>query len=236
MKKYSYVGISFIILIFGIIVFPKIMDRIENQSINDTKRLSLSDELSFIKLDGKNRKVEDFLFLNQDSLLIGNEDFKGKVYVAEFFFTRCPSICIEMNKNMKILDELYGDREDFGIASFTIDPENDTPTALKKYSELIDVKSKNWHFLTGDIDEIYALSNKGFNIFSSINEKVAGGFEHQGFFALVDQNGYIRSRLNDYGTPLVYYSGISNENESVQGIEMIKEDIEKLLNEDYGKK
>ena len=212
------------------------MDRIENQSINDTKRLSLSDELSFIKLDGKNRKVEEFLFLNQDSLLIGNEDFKGKVYVAEFFFTRCPSICIEMNKNMKILDELYGEREDFGIASFTIDPENDTPTALKKYSELIDVKSKNWHFLTGDIDEIYALSNKGFNIFSSINEKVAGGFEHQGFFALVDQNGYIRSRLNDYGTPLVYYSGISNENESIQGIEMIKEDIEKLLNEDYGKK
>ena len=236
MKKYSYVGISFIILIFGIIVFPKIMDRIENQSINDTKRLSLSDELSFIKLDGKNRKVEEFLFLNQDSLLIGNEDFKGKVYVAEFFFTRCPSICIEMNKNMKILDELYGEREDFGIASFTIDPENDTPTALKKYSELIDVKSKNWHFLTGDIDEIYALSNKGFNIFSSINEKVAGGFEHQGFFALVDQNGYIRSRVNDYGTPLVYYSGISNENESIQGIEMIKEDIEKLLNEDYGKK
>ena len=236
MKKYSYVGISFIILIFGIIVFPKIMDRIENQSINDTKRLSLSDDLSFIKLDGKNRKVEDFLFLNQDSLLIGNEDFKGKVYVAEFFFTRCPSICIEMNKNMKILDELYGEREDFGIASFTIDPENDTPTALKKYSELIDVKSKNWHFLTGDIDEIYALSNKGFNIFSSINEKVAGGFEHQGFFALVDQNGYIRSRVNDYGTPIVYYSGISNENESIQGIEMIKEDIEKLLNEDYGKK
>lgn len=236
MKKYSYVGISFIILIFGIIVFPKIMDRIENQSINDTKRLSLSDELSFIKLDGKNRKVEDFLFLNQDSLLIGNEDFKGKVYVAEFFFTRCPSICIEMNKNMKTLDELYGEREDFGIASFTIDPENDTPTALKKYSELIDVKSKNWHFLTGDIDEIYALSNKGFNIFSSINEKVAGGFEHQGFFALVDQNGYIRSRVNDYGTPIVYYSGISNENESIQGIEMIKEDIEKLLNEDYGKK
>ena len=236
MKKYSYVGISFIILIFGIIVFPKIMDRIENQSISDTKRLSLSEDLSFIKLDGKNRKVEDFLFLNQDSLLIGNEDFKGKVYVAEFFFTRCPSICIEMNKNMKILDELFGDREDFGIVSFTIDPENDTPTVLKKYSELIDVKSKNWHFLTGDIDEIYALSNKGFNIFSSINEKVAGGFEHQGFFALVDQNGYIRSRLNDYGTPLVYYSGISNENESIQGIEMIKEDIEKLLNEDYGKK
>ncbi|MDA7730931.1 SCO family protein [Flavobacteriaceae bacterium] len=230
MKKYSYIGISFIVLIFGIIFFPRIMDRIENESINDSKRLSISDELSFIKLNGEKRKVADFLFLNQDSLFISNQDFKGKVFVAEFFFTRCPSICIEMNKNMKILDELYGDRGDFGIASFTIDPENDTPTTLKKYSELIEVKSKNWHFLTGDKKDIYELSNKGFNIFSSINEAVDGGFEHQGFFALIDKDGYIRSRVNDYGTPIVYYSGITNENEDEQGIEMIKEDIDKLLN------
>jgi protein SCO1/2 len=207
------------------------MDRIENQSISDTKRLSKSDELSFIKLNGEKRKVADFLFLNQDSLFISNQDFNGKVFVAEFFFTRCPSICIEMNKNMKILDELYGDRDDFGIASFTIDPENDTPTTLKKYSELIEVKSKSWHFLTGDKEDIYELSNKGFNIFSSINEAVEGGFEHQGFFALIDKDGYIRSRANNFGTPIVYYSGITIENENVQGIEMIKEDIEKLLNE-----
>jgi len=206
------------------------MDRIENESINDSKRLSISDELSYIKLNGEKRKVADFLFLNQDSLFISNQDFKGKVFVAEFFFTRCPSICIEMNKNMKILDELYGDRDDFGIASFTIDPENDTPTTLKKYSELIEVKSKNWHFLTGDKKDIYELSNKGFNIFSSINEAVDGGFEHQGFFALIDKDGYIRSRVNNYGTPIVYYSGITNENEDEQGIEMIKEDIDKLLN------
>ena len=230
MKKYSYIGVSFIVLIFGIIFFPRIMERIENQSISDTKRLSKSDELSYIKLNQEKRKVADFLFLNQDSLFISNQDFNGKVFVAEFFFTRCPSICIEMNKNMKILDELYGDRDDFGIASFTIDPEDDTPTTLKKYSELIEVKSKNWHFLTGDKEDIYELSNKGFNIFSSINEAVEGGFEHQGFFALIDKDGYIRSRVNDFGTPIVYYSGITNENEDVQGIEMIKEDIDKLLN------
>ena len=206
------------------------MERIENQSISDTIRLSKSDELSYIKLNQEKRKVADFLFLNQDSLFISNQDFNGKVFVAEFFFTRCPSICIEMNKNMKILDELYGDRDDFGIASFTIDPENDTPTTLKKYSELIEVKSKNWHFLTGDKEDIYELSNKGFNIFSSVNEAVEGGFEHQGFFALIDKDGYIRSRVNDFGTPIVYYSGITNENEDVQGIELIKEDIDKLLN------
>ena len=229
MKKYSYVGISFVILIFGIIFFPKVMDRIENQSISESTRLAKSENLSFIKLNSEKRKVPEFLFLNQDSLLISNEDFIGKVFVVEFFFTRCPSICIEINKNMKILDEIYGDRKDFGIASFTIDPDNDTPTTLKKYSELLEVKSKNWHFLTGDKKDIYELSNTGFNIFSSINEAVDGGFEHQGFFALIDQDGYIRSRVNDYNVPLVYYSGINNENSEIQGIDMIKEDINKLL-------
>jgi protein SCO1/2 len=229
MKKYSYIGISFVILIFGIIFFPKIMDRIDSESISQTTRLAKSDDLSFIKLNGEKRKVPEFLFLNQDSLLISSEDFIGKVFVAEFFFTRCPSICIEMNKNMKILDDIYGDRDDFGIASFTIDPDHDSPTTLKKYSELIEVKSKNWHFLTGDKKDIYELSNKGFNIFSSINEAVDGGFEHQGFFALIDKNGYIRSRVNDYNVPLVYYSGINNENSEIQGIDMIIEDINKLL-------
>ncbi len=229
MKKYSYIGISFVILIFGIIFFPKIMDRIDSKSISQTTRLAKSDDLSFIKLNGEKRKVPEFLFLNQDSLLISSEDFIGKVFVAEFFFTRCPSICIEMNKNMKILDDIYGDRDDFGIASFTIDPDHDSPTTLKKYSELIEVKSKNWHFLTGDKKDIYELSNKGFNIFSSINQAVDGGFEHQGFFAWIDPDGYIRSRVNDYNVPLVYYSGINNENSEIQGIDMIIEDINKLL-------
>ena len=229
MKKYSYIGISFIILIFGILFFPKIMDRIEKQSISENTRLTKSNVLSFIKLNGEKRKVPEFIFLNQDSLLISNEDFNGKVFVAEFFFTKCPSICIEMNRNMKILDDKFGEREDFGIVSFTIDPENDTPTVLKKYSELIEVKSKNWHFLTGEISEIYGLSNAGFNIFSSINSEVEGGFEHQGFFALIDQNGYIRSRVNQYGVPLVYYLGINNEDSFDQGIKMIEQDIKQLL-------
>ena len=229
MKKYSYVGISFVILIFGIIFFPKIMDRIDNQSISQSTRLAKSDDLSFIKLNGEKRKVPEFIFLNQDSLLISSEDFIGKVFIAEFFFTRCPSICIEMNKNMKVLDKIFGDRDDFGIASFTIDPDHDSPTTLKKYSELIEIKSKNWHFLTGDKKDIYDLSNSGFNIFSTINQAVDGGFEHQGFFALIDQNGYIRSRVNEYGVPLVYYLGIEDMNSNNQGIDMIQEDIKKLL-------
>jgi protein SCO1/2 len=232
MKKYSYIGVSFIVLIFGILFFPKIMDRIDGNSINNDTRLSKSKELSFIKMDNEKKKVPDFVFLNQDSLFIGNEDFLGKVFVVEFFFTSCPSICIEMNKNMKILDKEFGEREDFGIASFTIDPNHDTPKVLKEYAELLEIKSQNWHFLTGDIADIYDLSNSGFNIFSFINQDIAGGFEHQGFFALIDQNGYIRSRDNGMGSPIVYYLGIEDNNSDEQGIDMIKEDILKLLNND----
>ncbi|SUZ85848.1 uncharacterized protein METZ01_LOCUS38702 [marine metagenome] len=209
------------------------MDRIDGNSINNDTRLNNSKELSFIKMNDEKKKVPDFVFLNQDSLFIGNEDFLGKVFVVEFFFTSCPSICIEMNKNMKILDKEFGEREDFGIASFTIDPKHDTPKVLKEYAELLEIKSKNWHFLTGNISDIYDLSNSGFNIFSSINPDIAGGFEHQGFFALIDQNGYIRSRDNGMGSPIVYYLGIEDENSDKQGFDMIKEDILKLLNDDY---
>ena len=229
MKKYSYVGISFCCTNFGIWFFPKIMDRIDQREVRYDTRLDNFNELSYVKLNDVKRKVPGFVFLNQDSLYVSNEDFLGKVFVVEFFFTRCPSICIEMNKNMKILDEEFGSRNDFGIASFTIDPENDTPKVLKQYSELIDVKSKNWHFLTGNINDIYDLSNSGFNIFSSVNPNVAGGFEHQGFFALIDKEGYIRSRENGMGSPIVYYLGINDESTSLQGIDMIRNDIKKLL-------
>ena len=232
MKNKSYIGLGVIILVFSFWFLPKIFHTIsDNKTVdsNSTKSIDQSSKLSFIKLNGSSRKVPDFIFLNQDNIYIGNEDFLGKVYVAEFFFTSCPSICIEMNQNMKILDDEFGNRDDFGIASFTIDPINDTPQILKEYSERLNVKSKNWHFLTGEIDSVYELSNSGFNIFSGVNPAVAGGFEHQGFFALIDKNGYIRSRKDENGNPIVYYLGITSKGKKEQGIDMIKEDIIKLL-------
>ena len=232
MKNKKYIGLLVIILVFAIWFVPKIKNRVESSRVvdsNRTEEISQSSKLSFIKLNGESRKVPEFIFKNQDNRFISNEDFLGKVYVAEFFFTSCPSICIEMNQNMKILDEEFSDRDDFGIASFTIDPITDTPKVLKEYSERLNVKSQNWHFLTGKIDDVYELSNSGFNIFSGVNPAVAGGFEHQGFFALIDKNGYIRSRRDANGNPIVYYLGITSSGAREQGIDMIKEDIIKLL-------
>lgn len=132
---------------------------------------------------------------------------------------------------MKRIEARFGSRSDFGIASFTIDPEHDTPSVLKAYAEDYEVVSQNWHFLTGDKDQIYALANQGFNIFASVNPRVEGGFEHQGYFALIDKDGYIRSRTDQFNNPIVYYMGIDQEQLEVQEVDLLIEDIEKLLKE-----
>jgi protein SCO1/2 len=231
MSKLKYLGVFLIIIIFGILTLPEIYIRISNNNIvNDNRSLS-SSPLSYIKINGLAKKIPEYMFLNQDSLIISNEDFKDKIYIAEFFFTKCPGICPIMNNNMRKIENIYGKRNDFGIASFSIDPENDTPSVLKSYSEEYGVFSQNWHFLTGEKKDIYSLANNGFNIFASVNAEVAGGFEHQGYFALIDKDGYIRSREDQFGNPIVYYMGIDDENIEFQGTDMLIEDISKLLKE-----
>ena len=225
------IGLLIIIILFGIYSIPKIINRLSNENIIDTNRLHQKEALSYLKIDGKDRKVPDFILTNQDSLFISNDDLLGKVYVLEFFFSRCPDICIEMNRNMKKLDKKFGDSNDFGIVSITIDPSHDRPYILKKYSEDLGVKSQNWHFLTGDRNYIYDLANKGFNIYANENPNFGGGFEHQGYFALIDKQGYIRSRNDDYGNPILYYLGINDQSIDLQGIDMLENDIKKLIDE-----
>ena len=227
----KYIGLFIIIILFGVFSLPKIYERVVNSDITDSNRLNTNERLAYLTISDEKRKAPDFLLTNQDSILISNDDMIGKVYVLEFFFTRCPDICIEMNQNMKLLDEEFGDSNDFGIISITIDPNNDTPSILKKYSEALDVKSQNWHFLTGEKDYIYDLANIGFNIFANQNSNFIGGFEHQGYFALIDKDGYIRSRKDSFGNPIMYYLGINDINSIQQGIGMLNYDIKKLIDE-----
>ena len=231
MSNTKYIGLILVILIFGIIFIPKIVSRITNRKIVESNRSQSSIPLQYVFLNGEAKKVPEFAFLNQDSIIISNEDFNKKVYVAEFFFTSCPSICPIMNKNMKRIENRFGKRQDFGIASFSIDPSKDTPSVLKAYAESYDVFSQNWHFLTGEKDRIYNLANEGFNIFASVNPRVAGGFEHQGYFALIDKNGFIRCRSDQFGNPIVYYMGIDEEDVEIQEVDLLIDDIEKLLKE-----
>ena len=227
----KYIGLVIVIILFGIFSIPKIYERVENSDIKDANRLNNNERLSYMITSDEKRKAPDFILTNQDSILISNEDLNDKVYVLEFFFTRCPDICIEMNRNMKLLDEKFGDSNEFGIVSITIDPDNDNPSTLKEYSEALEIKSQNWHFLTGEKDYIYDLANNGFNIYANQNANFAGGFEHQGYFALIDKDGYIRSRKDNFGNPIMYYLGINDINANLQGIDMLSYDIKKLINE-----
>ncbi|MFL2633531.1 MAG: SCO family protein [Candidatus Marisimplicoccus sp.] len=227
----KYIGLIIVIILFGIFSIPKIYERVVNSDIKDANRLNKNERLSYMIISDEKRKAPDFILTNQDSILISNEDLNDKVYVLEFFFTRCPDICIEMNRNMKLLDEKFGDSNEFGIVSITIDPYNDNPSTLKEYSEALNIQSQNWHFLTGEKDYIYDLANNGFNIYANQNANFAGGFEHQGYFALIDKDGYIRSRKDNFGNPIMYYLGINDINANLQGIDMLSYDIKKLINE-----
>lgn len=208
MKNKSYIGISFIILVFGIWAVPKIIAKFQKSDLVEIG------------------PVPAFELTDQNKKKISNSDYLGKVYVVEFFFSTCPTICPKMNQSMLQLQESFYGNPHFGLVSITIDPEHDTALVLKEHAALLGVKHYNWHFLTGDKGYIYNLANKGFNLYAGENNKAAGGFEHSGLFALVDKEGKIRCRKDAQGNPILYYDGLDPK-----GVTAIKEDIQKLLEE-----
>ena len=227
MKNKSYIGTAFIILVFGIYFVPRIIDRIKNGDIVKGDRLNVEGTSVGAKSDLMTiGKAPSFSLTNQNKQTISNESYKGKVYVVDFFFSTCPSICPIMNRNMKLVQAAFASNSNFGIASITINPENDTPEVLKKHAETIAAKGANWHFLTGDKTRIFEIANKGFNLYAGENINVKGGFEHSGLFALIDKKGNIRCRKDEFGNPIIYYDGLEQK-----GVTAIKQDITKLLSE-----
>lgn len=226
-KNKSYIGISFIILIFGIYAIPRIVDRIKNDKVVQGDRL---DSVRPAVIEGekltKIGPAPQFELTNQDNKKITNETYKGKVYVLEFFFSTCPTICPKMNESMLLIEKSFFGNPNFGIVSITIDPEHDTAEVLKEHADFLGVKSTNWNFLTGDKAYIFNLANKGFNLYAGENKKAAGGFEHSGLFALIDKNGNIRCRKDDFGNPILYYDGLDKK-----GVRNIQQDINILLKE-----
>lgn len=225
-KNKSYIWISFIVLVFGILVIPKIVERIKNGDIVKGRFDGIDKTDSKPSGLFKVGEAPKFSLTDQNGKTISNESYTGKVFVVEFFFSTCTSICPIMNRNMVTIQDAFKDNPDFGIASITINPDNDTPEVLKKHAIALNATSKNWHFLTGDRTYIFDLSNKGFNLYAGQNPKISGGFEHSGLFAIVDKEGNIRCRKDESGNPIVYYDGLEQK-----GIDMIKKDIALLLAE-----
>lgn len=137
-------------------------------------------------------QIPDFAFYNQDSVLITNNTFQQQIYVADFFFTSCPTICPKVKKQMQRLYKKYQGNQQFSLVSYTIDPKRDTPTKLKTYAANLDVTSDKWHFLSGNQDSIYQLA-EGYLSIAKEDPNAPGGFDHSGWLLLIDENRHIRS-------------------------------------------
>lgn len=184
-------------------------------------------------------KAPDFELMDQNNRKVSNKNMLGKVYLVEFFYARCPTICPVMNSNLKFVDKQVNN-PDFGIISISIDPQNDTPEFLKEHAKRMGVTNPNWHFLTGDRDYIGKIANE-FDIYVGDKKDQAESLNHSGMLALVDKKGNVRCRFGEDGLPILYYSGLNYEDE--QGTrpklngkyhpdrKILIEDIKKLLEE-----
>ncbi len=168
-------------------------------------------------IDTVYQTIPNFSFVDQDSVIINNDSLKGKIYVADFFFTSCPSICPIMSKNLLTVYQKYKGNPEVAIVSHTIDPKHDTIPVLKKYAEKLGVNDNQWHFLLGAQDTVYQLAKDGYLSFAAEDSTVSGGITHSGYFILVDKQQHIRGA----------YDGTDETQ-----VKKLLSDMDILLNED----
>lgn len=160
--------------------------------------------------------IGDFRFMNQDSAWVTNETFEDKIYIADFFFTSCPTICPVMKKQMLRVYKAYEGNPAVNFLSHTIDPRHDDVERLHDYAERLGVSSRQWHFVTGTKDSVYTIAEKSYLVPASEDKDAPGGFIHGGHFVLVDPDRHIRG----------VYDGTSEEE-----VDKLMDDIEVLLEE-----
>jgi protein SCO1/2 len=154
--------------------------------------LPILGEREVVGTDTVYHTIADFTFVDQDSSSVTNETFKDKIYVADFFFTTCRTICPIMKTQMlRVYDSIQND-QDVLLLSHTIDPEYDTVALLHDFAERLGVKSNKWHFVTGNKDDIYKIAQTSYFATAMEDKSETDGFIHSGAFVLVDKNRRIR--------------------------------------------
>jgi protein SCO1/2 len=157
--------------------------------------------------------IAPFEFVDQDSAIVTNATFKDKIYVADFFFTSCRTICPIMKTQMLRVYEATAAMPDVLIVSHTIDPEYDTVALLHDFAKRLGVDSKRWHFVTGKKDSIYKIAQTSYFSTAMENKTEPDGFIHSGAFLLIDRQGRIRGK----------YDGTKEDD-----VDRLVEDIKKL--------
>ena len=136
-------------------------------------------------------QVPEFRLLNQDSTYIASEDFDNKIYVTNFFFTHCPSICPTMQRNLLQVYEKYKEDDRVAFLSHSIDFKYDSPNVLKTYAEKLGVTNDHWQFVTGSKKDIYSMADH-YYVYTKEEASAPGGYDHQAYLVLIDGNRHIR--------------------------------------------
>ncbi len=161
--------------------------------------------------------IPAFNLLNQDSTYINQDLFKGKVYVADFFFTSCTTICPTMHRNLKTVYDQYKDNPEVMFLSHTIDFKYDKPSVLKKYVQKLGVDGNKWQFVYGNKEEIYRLAEHDYLVAVQEDSTARDGYIHQGWLVLIDKEKRMRGA----------YDGTKTDQ-----VEQLKKDIAILLAEE----
>ena len=192
-----------ITLLFLLLILPAIMYFYLTKGYNNFIKLEVIGEVDY--------SIDDFSFINQDNDTITKDSLIGSIYVANFFFTSCPSICPIMTRNMSYLQDKLSVFPNIRFLSHTVDPVNDTPDKLKSYVRLmqqknININLSNWDFVTGDKDKLYQ-SAANYFVNASVDSLAPGGFLHSEYFILIDKQGRVRSGIDKNGNAVGAYDG-----------------------------
>jgi len=207
--KFNIKSFSTIIVLILLLVVPPIIYSYVTKGFNNFIKLDIVGERD---LDtGEYHTISEFSFINQLGEQVNNDSMKGNIYIADFFFTNCPSICPVMTKNMAYVQNKLKVYPNIKFLSHTVDPDNDSPLRFKEYiNEMrlknINIDESNWDFVTGKKEEIYDVA-KSYFVNVSADSLAPGGFLHSEYFVLVDKEGRIRSGIDKNGNVVGVYDG-----------------------------
>ena len=180
--KSSYILLLYIYIIYSLSACKQ----------TNTSPLPIIGHLDIENGDTTYHKIPPSRFTSQDKVEIDNYSLANNLYISDFFFMSCPSICPKVKKQMLRIYDRYENQDIVKLVSHTIDPKRDTPDRLKQYANNLNVDSNKWLFLTGDQDEILDIADAYF-VTAMEDDNAPGGFDHSGKILLVDTKGHIRA-------------------------------------------
>jgi len=207
--KFNLKSLTTIIILGLLLVAPPIIYSYVTKGYNNFIKLEIVGEKD--PDSGEHHKISQFSFINQNNEIVNSSDMDSNIYIADFFFTNCPSICPIMTKNMAYVQKKLSVYPNIKFLSHTVDPKNDTPERFVEYidemkNNNISINLDNWDFVTGEKDYIYNIARSYF-VNVSMDSLAPGGFLHSEYFVLVDKEGRVRSGIDKNGNVVGVYDG-----------------------------